>query len=436
VPSNISTFRIRGSVREEDLLNQLSLSVGNGASSKEIYLYEALLLVWLKIWSFESSNFASLAIQLEFFAPICLKSLALRCSASKLRQSSNSNLGKAKVSACFLDGNHMKVLISIVSLWANSLLDELSKAIEDETTVRVGLAGCDGAVDFFTGLLPLVHVAQISEIIKAFINTLQVSDYSRSSSEAPQRTIASFDRIYASRHLRIQVVRRLSNIPCFVALNFPLKYPAYSTPSRCPASTWLYQIQEVPDVMYEGSLSKPYPDGVDRLPSAHWLADLVSDEGFSICASCCEAILAGTIESKKANRLTKKEVKMLQNLAVDSISVLYESMIRRHSIDMRFQGDEARSRVAAIFVVSVFENSLDSVNWLAKMESTHKVRLLWLLCFLHVLQEAPEFLIREQLRCYCDPKVSKTFPISRLCHELSYLSICCFPKRILCYTSS
>jgi hypothetical protein len=470
--TSLASIRIRGVNEESLLLDQLPLILGDAESTGgEIYLYERLLVVWLKLWSvdmttaeagkskssFSSSkkggssalSAATLVTQMDFFVPLCLKSLALRCadhkrarehasaSDSPSRGGSRSNSGKSKLSVCFLDAAHMKMLTSILSLWARSLVEEMathesdsalssssdvSLASSSEASPKCSMEGCDAAVDFFAGLLPLVHVVQISELLQAFVSTLCAFDNNAPSTSNKKKETSSvggaFTRTVASRQLRIQVVRKLSSMPCFVQLNYPLKYPQYSTPSRCATSTWLHQLQDVPDVMYVSSLTRPYAhgggDGMDRFPEAHWLAEQCANEGFAICAACCDTIFMGTLKRHTPatdSKLGKREKRTLQSLAVDSIAVVYESLIRRHAIDMRFQGVEARSRVAAMFVVPVFENSLYSVHWLEKMESTHKVRLLWLLSFLHVLQEAPEFLIREQLRCYCDPKVCNVCPM-------------------------
>ena len=72
-------------------------------------------------------------------------------------------------------------------------------------------------------------------------------------------------------------------------------------------------------------------------------------------------------------------------------------------MDTRFQTDVLRGRIAAMFTDTLFTMSLQSVRWLSRMESTHKVRSVWMLCLIYILQEAPEVLIRHLVRSYCDP---------------------------------
>jgi len=48
------------------------------------------------------------------------------------------------------------------------------------------------------------------------------------------------------------------------------------------------------------------------------------------------------------------------------------------------------------------------------MESTHKVRSMWLLCFVYILQEAPESLIRKFIRSYSNPSDLKIHRFIRL----------------------
>jgi hypothetical protein len=82
-------------------------------------------------------------------------------------------------------------------------------------------------------------------------------------------------------------------------------------------------------------------------------------------------------------------------------------IVRRHTMDKRCQTESCRGRIAALFALPILEKSISSVRWLARMESTHKVRSTWLLCFIYVLQETPEVMIREYVRSFCSPKVRK-----------------------------
>jgi hypothetical protein len=90
-------------------------------------------------------------------------------------------------------------------------------------------------------------------------------------------------------------------------------------------------------------------------------------------------------------------------------------------MDRRFQRDSSRGRIAALFTKPIFEASLSSVRWLARLESTHKVRSLWLLCFVYILQEAPENLLRQAVRSYSNAKVRilSRFSLFKTCDALT-----------------
>ena len=109
--------------------------------------------------------------------------------------------------------------------------------------------------------------------------------------------------------------------------------------------------------------------------------------------------------NKKCN-LQRADLLMFQSLAIHAITAFYELVLRRNAMDRRFQTDTCRGRIAALYTECLFTQSLKSVRWLARMESSHKVRSLWMLCLVYVLQEGPEVVIRDLVRSYCDKKVS------------------------------
>jgi len=84
-----------------------------------------------------------------------------------------------------------------------------------------------------------------------------------------------------------------------------------------------------------------------------------------------------------------------------------------------------------MFVNPILQSTIIHVDLLARMDATHKARCIWLLCFLHMLQEAPEFLIREQLRIYCNPKKFYLHKFVRLL-KLCSLSFQCFIDQTRC----
>jgi len=171
---------------------------------------------------------------------------------------------------------------------------------------------------------------------------------------------------------------------------------------------------------------------VERLPPCGWLSDLLINEGLSICALSCEAVVAeamahieaSTIDGKKTPSgktsalkkrpgaaLKRADLLMFQSLGIHAITTVYELVLRQHAIDRRFQTVSCRERVAGLFAVPILDRSISSSRWLARLESTHKVRSIWLLSFLYILQEAPESLLRDYIRALCNPRVS-VFPFT------------------------
>jgi len=282
---------------------------------------------------------------------------------------------------------------------------------DDDSPILSSIYSCDSIIDFIIGMMPMVHVAQVSVLIQTYLQSLralEAVDYKKSmpslvDKNNSRESIAK--RMIASRHLRLRLIDRIACLPCFVALNYPLRYPSSVAPARFKFPTWTHQLPDNFSVVMDSSSPCPYPDGCIRLPQAHWLAEMLADDALLISADSCEAILSDTLDRNEDLELSKKDVNRLQSLAVDGIAILYESLIRRHAVDARFQGEEARSRIAAMLVSSVLRSALENYHWLSRMDGAQKVRIMWLLCFLHVLQEAPEFLIREQLRIFCNPQV-------------------------------
>jgi len=219
-------------------------------------------------------------------------------------------------------------------------------------------------------------------------------------------------------------------LPAFLSLNFPLKFadrPATSQSGSLVKPTWKMQyIENTTDDICPKLINQSYgyASGDSRRPGSGWLARLLTQEGLSVCSLSCEAVVAqamAQIESSDKNQVkddssksTKQQTSLqlaradllaFQSLAIHAITVVYELLFRRHAMDTRFQTDVLRGRIAALFTDTLFTMSLQSVRWLSRMESTHKVRSVWMLCLIYILQEAPEVLIRHLVRSYCDPEV-------------------------------
>ena len=123
---------------------------------------------------------------------------------------------------------------------------------------------------------------------------------------------------------------------------------------------------------------------------------------------------SATKQQKPVEMLNRSDLLMFQSIAIHAITTVHELLLRRHAMDRRFQNESSRGRIAALFAEPVFEQSISSVRWLARLESTHKVRSLWLLCFVYILQEAPENLIRQTVRSYSNPKNLRIHKFIRL----------------------
>jgi hypothetical protein len=171
--------------------------------------------------------------------------------------------------------------------------------------------------------------------------------------------------------------------------------------------------------------SSRYDDGGLRLPASGWLAELLLNEALSICSLSCQTIVneatAQILQSQEAYHESERTTKgyrkkpvsvvkrddllVFQSYAMHAISLVYELILRRHAMDKRFQSESCRSRIAAMFARPILQNSVANVTWLARLESSNKVRSVWLLCCIYVLQEAPEVVIREFTHSCCDQKV-------------------------------
>mmetsp|Transcript_27834 Transcript_27834/g.67387 ORF Transcript_27834/g.67387 Transcript_27834/m.67387 type:complete len:1050 (-) Transcript_27834:115-3264(-) len=293
------------------------------------------------------------------------------------------------------------------------------------------LSFCDLVVDFIIGLFPVVHPAHMETFITKFIKTLRACETNQVSKSGMSFhwDKTSLHRAKSSRQLRLRTIEKLSTLPNFVALNFPPKFlDSVSLPkSTVSTCTWTNQPNANDlDPVKEGSdsLFVPLVENDSLRPTSGWLASLLAGECLSICALSCEAVVAealahiemqdtshrsdrglqSSLKSRPTASLRRSDLLMFQSIAIHAITCVHELLLRRHAMDRRFQKDSSRERIAALFLQPIFDKSIASVRWLARMESTHKVRSIWMLCFVYVLQEAPESLIRKAIRTYSMPQ--------------------------------
>jgi hypothetical protein len=396
-------------------------------STSPKYVYEALFVLWSQAWpGSENSNSKNIPLgfceHMDIFLPLCLKSIALRLHDS-------SHRGKA-----ILDEKHMTVLEQLSVVLAKSIM--LQYCTNDhidapESALLQALVSSEHVLDFFEGLFAVLHPQHMLCLITSYMETLRACEHEHIQENNDgllefDWTKQSMHQIRLSRQLRLRAVEKLAVLPSFLSLNYPLKFSDHLlSPSRTVDnegdSTWKVQYSDCNhDALSQGRPRHEFmtTSADKKLPGSGWLAFLLANEALSICALSCEAVVAEAIShiesvshvkregGQRKLQLERVDLLMFQSLAIHAITVVYELLLRRHAMDCRFQTNACRGRIAALASEVLIHQSLQSVRWLARMESTHKVRSLWMLCLIYCLQEAPEVLIRQLVRSYCDPSVS------------------------------
>jgi len=472
-------------LRESDNVRALALTIadsdgGVGREPRAVpYIYEVVMALWLKSFiaqvendddeddldaSYgesspsirhsslfralsEDSNVSASApfymfhSHMDILLPLCLKSFLLRCT-SVLPDSSPDRV--------LLDRGHMQVLVPFVEMLTHGLIGEALAGPDDEADADLALLKALSTarlvLDFLVGLASVLHPQQVAILLQKHFRILRECEILDETANFVWKK-DNLRRARCSRQLRLRSVERLACMPNFVALNYPLKYGDETRSSKQQSTSWFTQSLEqnaeeraIPSIC-------PYPDGRDRLPGSGWLAKLLAGESLSIASLSCEAVVAeaiahvetsspektgspskaGSMSSFTGERpgasLNRDDLLMFQSVSIHAITCVYELLLRRHAMDVRFQKDQARSRIAALFAPVILEKSLKSTRWLARMEATHKVRSTWLLCFIYIMQEAPESQLRDIIRSYCLPSVS-LFDASSLytaCHLTTIL---------------
>jgi hypothetical protein len=415
------------------------------------YVYESIMTLWLQSWSEyitnpeqnsssntgvainflgtgeEGNEFAKFYLQMDLLLPMILKSIVLRYGQA-------SKSPKQNGARCILDKDHVYVFESFIEMLAIGLMGQAMTELQESTengSLRHALNACDLIVDFIIGLLAVIHPAHMESFISKFVMTLRKCESDKNDASSLKWNEATLHRIKCSRQLRLRTVEKLAVLPNFVAINFPQRYSTKHVSSKTKKSTWIMQceIEKLSGGASKRSEENLISDGL--LPKAGWLATLLTNESLSICALSCETVVTEAMASMEAQdskndktpqrssrsgkpSLKRSDLLMFQSIAIHAISCVYELLLRRHAMDRRFQNESSRGRIAALFTKTIFDKSLASVRWISRMESTHRVRSIWLLCFVYILQEAPENLIREHIRSYCDPSDLKIHRFIRL----------------------
>lgn len=407
------------------------LNLNHSASSSRPFLYEVVSVVWVQAWTsaaasmksdaqFQgSSSFVShwphelvlgghnsnsdavLAFSfvrnVSFFLPLCLKSLGLRCA--------NSNKFKLTVPTTLLDSNHIQVLIALFETIALGLMRQAlsgsSGLANSDQMLTKSLMDCDFVMDFLVGIFPVLHPSQCATLVLAYFNVLEECNAIKSNTRMSK----------CASQIRLHALERLSAMPSFARLNFPIMFTGSYPRTKVANYTWTNQSS--PISIGESVIQKDM-NSVQRFPHTFWLSTFLIRQCFSICESSCALLIFEAKNQSKALKIGRKggdsgpsrcDLHRIESLAFHSILIAYEMLIKRQAMDSRFQTVTSSTRVAAMFTRSVLQQTVGAVVVLARMDPNHKVRLLWILSLLFVLQEGPDALIRDELRMFCKVSV-------------------------------
>ena len=409
------------------------------------YVYESIWVLWIRAWTIQAkkskksgsnsanipeinlgggSNIDPLSMfhaHLDMLLPLCLKSIILRYGQTV-------EAPHAKGARVIVDDDHMNVMESFVKMLALTLVGHSMAGLKNnqkDGALETALSTSDYVLDFLTGLCTVLHPAQIAALIRIFFTTLRNCETEQIDIDKKgfvlEWTEENMHRVKCSRQLRLRAVEKFAVLPNFVALNYPLRFSSRKATNRQQKATWKMQYSDTNDDDLWTADDSTH-DSDDLIPQRGWLAELLTAECLSICSLSCEAVVAEAMAHKDTQETTKTalstslknhptaplkrgDLLMFQSIAIHAITCVHELLLRRHAMDKRFQKESSRETIASLFLKPIFDKSLASVRWLARMESTHRVRSLWLLCFVYILQEAPENQLREAVSSYNNSKV-------------------------------
>jgi hypothetical protein len=408
----------------------------NFASTAGRYLYETIMIHWLRAClnaaesppSCDSSSrkcIQDYQVHTDFILPLCLKSMSLHYDY----EASRTHLPHAPA---FLDEHHMQVLCLFVGMLARGLIGQALLESGSEEAVNRALIHvlCQSQVvhDFLIGLSGILHPEHMDMLLKQYVSALRSGETDTLSSDRGfVWNETSTHRAKVALHLRLRFVETFAVLPYFMALNFPPKYAPHQDQAKSSSATWMHQTIEL------RTHSAQLATEDERLPQAGWLADLLVSEALSICALSSETVVAEALtmthENGESSRqasslkrsgeaLTRKGLLMFQSISIHAITCVYELIVRRHSMDKRYQSELCHERVAGVIASQILERSVVAVKWLARMDSAHRIRVLWMLSFIYSLQEAPESYIGSVVRRLCSPSnfsIHRFIRLLRLC---------------------
>jgi hypothetical protein len=368
----------------------------------------------------ESLNFIDeFFAHIDFILPLCLKSIVVRYGTK-------SSKPMAKV---LVEDIEIQMFETFISLLAQGLVIQAVEKCESqqdrENSLKKSISSSQIVVDFLVGLISIIRGKHIEGFLLKYFDTIRDAEPTSSVSANGKQnftwTEEELHQLECCQQLRLFAAEALGVLPSFLALNLPMKYSVTVTKNEFYGTkpNWFNQYVET----LQGKLLMPSQlrNTKNTLPSSGWLVDLVMNECFHICAFSSKCVVeesAVLIEesSKRTNKrsaikkrhgikLSHQDLTSFHLRAVQAISIVYELIVRRHSMDQRFQTLSAQGRIAGMLAKSVLTQSCKNEGWLSKLHFTNHVRSTWLLCFIYILQEAPEALIYDFIRSCCSPKV-------------------------------
>lgn len=360
----------------------------------------------------DSATAFSFTRNVAFFLPLCLKSLGMRCA-----RIDTSNLN---VPMTFLDDDHIQILVALMETIALGLMRQALRgnsgnANADKMLTRTLIDG-ESVMDFLIGVFTFLHPTQAATFIYSYFNIFDECEKisGKSMHEADESAKKSHLRLTkCSRQLRLHAVERLAAIPAFSRLNFPMMFRENPPGMKFAPSSWTNQWA---DKDFGDDMIQKYLDEVHRFPPCCWLSKLLMNQCLSICSTSCKMITIEAEQQDKAIKQGRRRVQSvllrddllrIESMAFHSILIAYQLLIKRQAMDSRFQAVASTSRVASLFTSAVIQNSVDAVLVLARMDHNNRIRVIWVLTLLYILQEGPDAIIRNELRQLSKVSINK-----------------------------
>jgi hypothetical protein len=347
----------------------------------------------------------------DFLLPLCLKSLTLRLS--KPKQSIEL------IPSSFLDADHLQMISVLLAFIANGLVSSTKYNIKDtdfHLVLQAVLIQCDSVIDFIIGLFALIHPQQVSQLVYTYIRSFQDAedscDVEELNTENPYNFIGF---ISCCRQLRIRSYERLVSMPNFVAINFPYRYRTTRQNENVSNLSWIKQ--HLADDFITAVVDR-------KAPKRHWLAELVVQDCLSIAHKSFETIFNGWIPKQKVNNLENKKKNTVisafrqriplpadlvmheECISRNAISIVYDILLRKNALDMRYQKKESFDRIISMFISPLIYGTAQAVHVISKMDPSDKLRNQWLLCMLCSIQDAPDAALRKGISSLCAQDVS------------------------------